>query len=183
MTRRAWPALLLAGACWAAQAQQGFEQEFESEDRLWREIEAQLPAYPRQENLFQVQGPAAVPNRYFLDTASLSVDPDGVVRYSLLVRTEGGAENVSFEGMRCATRERRLYAFGRPDGSWSRARNSRWEPVAPHVRQAQHHMILYHDFFCPDGQIVRGKDEVMRGLRLGLNPRIEELQRSWGGGE
>jgi len=181
VTCRAWPVLLLACAGAAAQAQQGFEQEFEDESKPWREVQAQLPAYPKNENLFQLQGPAAVPYRYFIDTISIAVGADGVVRYSLIVRTPGGAENVSFEGIRCETRERRLYAFGRPDGSWSRARGSRWERIEGNIRQAQHHMMLYHDFFCPDGRIVRDKDEIMRGLRLGLNPRIDELQRSWGG--
>ncbi len=180
MTRRAWPALLLAGACAAAQAQQGFEQEFEDENKPWREIQAQIPPYPKAENLFQVEGYPASPYRYFLDTASVSVDPDGVVRYSLVLRTPGGAENVSFEGIRCATRERRLYAFGRPDGSWSRARGSRWERIEANIRQAQHHLTLYRDFFCPDGSIVRDRDEIMSGLRLGLNPRLLEQRRDGG---
>lgn len=38
---------------------------------------------------------------------------DGIVRYVLVARSSAGTESVSFEGMRCATREVRIYAAQR----------------------------------------------------------------------
>lgn len=174
--------LFLWAAMASAQSQPGgFDQAFDGEERPWREIEAQLPAYPRPEKLLQFDPGGATANRYFMDVASISVDPDGVVRYSVLIRSAQGAENVSFEGIRCATRERRLYAFGRRDGSWSRARNSRWERIEAHVAQSRHQMILYSDFFCPEGRIAGDRDEIVDGLRRGMNRRLEYFYRGGGG--
>lgn len=55
--------------------------------------------------------------RFFVDAATLSVSDDGIVRYVLVARSPGGVDNVSLEGMRCATSEVRIYALGR-DGAW-----------------------------------------------------------------
>jgi hypothetical protein len=56
-----------------------------------------------------------------------------VVRYTVVVKSPAGAETVSFEGMRCESGERKLYAFGRADGQgggeWSRNRYARWDVI------------------------------------------------------
>lgn len=175
--------LLALAAGVAAQPQPGgFDQAFDGEDRPWREIEAQLPGYPRPENLSQFDPGGVTTNRYLIDTASISVEADGVVRYSMVIRSAQGAENVSFEGIRCDTRERRLYAFGRRDGSWSRARNSRWERIEANVAQSRHQLTLYTDFFCPEGRIVANRAEIVDGLQRGMNRRIEDLYRGGNGG-
>lgn len=147
----------------------GFERDFDAEEKPWREIEANLPAYPRPENLVAFEVSAATRHRHFLDTASLSVGEDGVVRYTVVIRTAGGAENVSFEGMRCDTGERKLYAFGRPTGSgggeWLRNRHARWEPIP--VRQAaSYQRELFYHYLCT----VEGKGDltaIRRNLKQG----------------
>src|SRR5664279_1821381 len=101
-----------------------FEEDYES--KQWQEVEVQLPAAPRQESLLPFYVSAATENRFYIDGATLSVGNDGVVRYVLLVLTPQGARNVTYEGMRCETRERRIYASGRQDGSWSKARKNEW---------------------------------------------------------
>lgn len=180
--RRAGLLLLLCAAGAGAQSQPGgFDQTFDGEDRPWREIEAQLPAYPRPENLFRFDPGGVTDNQYSIDIASISVDLDGVVRYSMVIRSAQGAENVSFEGIRCDTRERRLYAFGRRDGSWSRARNSRWERIEGNIAQSRYQLNLYTDFFCPEGRIAGGRQEIVDGLRRGMNWRLEDFKRGSGG--
>ena len=42
---------LLAPALASAQLT-GFEADFDEQKKTWKEIEAQIPAYPKQENLF-----------------------------------------------------------------------------------------------------------------------------------
>jgi hypothetical protein len=181
--RRAGLLLCVWAAVASAQSQPGgFDQAFDGEERSWREIESQLPAYPRAENLFQFDPGGTTANRYLIDTASISVSPDGVVRYSMVIRSAEGAENVSFEGIRCDTRERRLYAFGRRDGSWSRARNSRWERIEANVAQSRHQLTLYKDFFCPEGRIVANREEILDGLQRGMNRQLQDLYRGGNGG-
>ncbi len=163
-------ALLVPSLPVPAQADwRGFERDFDAEERPWQEIEASLPAYPRPENLVAFEVSAATRHRHFLDAAALSVGEDGVVRYTVVIRTAGGAENVSFEGMRCDTGERKLYAFGRVNasggGEWVRNRHARWEPIP--VRQAtSYQRELFYHYLCT----VEGKGDlnaIRRNLRQG----------------
>lgn len=161
---------------------QSFEEDFEAE-KPWKEIEAQLPPYPRAESLVAFEVSKAIPLRYFVDSESIAPGADGVVRYSLVVRSPSGAENVTFEGMRCTTREGKLYAFGRPDNTWSRNRHAQWEPIEVAVRQSAHQLILFRDFFCPERIMVSSREEAVRALREGMHPRAAEHYRSGGGGD
>lgn len=148
----------------AGMALADFDEDYEA--KKWEEIEVQLPAAPRQQDLVAFYVSAATDNRFFVDQASISVGGDGVVRYTLVVLTAGGVKNVSFEGMRCETRERRLYAFGRADGTWSRSRNNQWERVREAVNN-RHHAALFQEYFCPDGMMVRNVEEARELLRRG----------------
>lgn len=139
------------------------DSEFE-QDKPWVEIAAQLPPYPKAENLLPFNVSSATRNQHFVDTASISIGSDKVVRYTVVIESAGGAKNVSFEGMRCDTGERRLYAYGHPDGSWSKARNSGWEGIK-FRSLLSYHKALYEDCFCPDGINVRDPGEAVHNLR------------------
>lgn len=140
-----------------------FEFEFE-QDKPWVEMAAQLPPPPKADNLIPFTVSSITRNRHYVDAASISVGADKVVRYTVVVEMVGGARNVSFEGLRCESAERRLYAYGQPDGSWSRARQSHWETIK--LRSLlSYQKPLYEDFFCPDGIRVRDGVEAARNLR------------------
>ncbi len=135
----------------------------------WRELEAATPAFPRPENLREFYVSAVATNKYLIDSSTLAVGGDGVVRYVLVVRAAGGAENISFEGIRCEERSWKLYATGRADGQWSKARISEWRPIE-NKPVNRHHAALSRDFFCPDGNPIASADEGRNALRLGKNP-------------
>jgi hypothetical protein len=135
-----------------AQAEWGdFEYDFEANKKTWQEIEAQLPAAPQPANLIEVKLDSSTRNRLLIDQASLSIGNDGIVRYTAILRSPSGAENISFEGMRCETGERKLYAFGRTSGKdagqWARNRYARWEPIQPRLAGGYHRELFYH-YLC-----------------------------------
>jgi len=140
-----------------------FDFEFEN-DKPWVELSAQLPPYPKAENLVEFNVSSATHNRHFVDTESISVGEDKVVRYTVVIEAAGGARNVSFEGMRCATGERRLYAYGQPDGTWSKARNASWEGIK-FRSLLSYQKALFEDHFCPDGINVRDGKAAVQNLR------------------
>lgn len=107
---------------------------------------------------------ATTPNQFFVDEGSVSVGADGVVRFTLVVRTPGGAENVSFEGIRCATGERRLYASGRADGEWVVARNSVWQPIADNTYNRPRAALAW-DYFCDGPAAPRNREHALRLLQ------------------
>ncbi|MEW6676700.1 MAG: CNP1-like family protein [Pseudomonadota bacterium] len=124
-----------------------FEYEFDENAKAWTEIQSQIPPYPKAENLVEFIVSSATSNRFYIDYPSISVGQDGVVRYTVLIRSPAGAETVSFEGMRCETGERKLYAFGRKNGDWSRNRYAKWEFIP--VRQAtSHQRELFFHYLC-----------------------------------
>jgi len=139
---------------------------FSGPDPNWREGDYVLPAPPSEGSLRQFFVSAASPNRFLIDESSLSVEEDGVVRYVLVVRTPGGAENVSFEGIRCATGERRIYAMGRPGGEWVAARRSEWEPISNNAYNRPRAALAF-DFFCDGPAPPRSRDQALRQLRDG----------------
>ncbi len=148
----------------AAHAEWGqFEFEFD-QDKPWSEVVVQLPAYPKAENLIPFNASSATRNRHFIDADSISVGEDKVVRYTVVIEAAGGAKNVSFEGLRCESGERRLYAYGHPDGTWSKARNVKWEGIK-FRSLLSYHKALYEDHFCPDGIRVKDGKEAAQNLR------------------
>jgi len=157
-------ALLLAGIAAPAAAQWGvFESEFDEQKKSWSEIEARLPGYPRAENLIPFEAGGATPHRFYIDAPSLSVGEDGVVRYAMVVKAAGGATNVSFEGIRCETRQQKLYAVGRGDGRWVRARDPAWRAIE-YKELNRHHGVLYADFLCPERRRMTTVKQIVEAL-------------------
>jgi hypothetical protein len=141
----------------------GFDNEYE--EKPWAEIEVQLPAFPEQENLIPFKVGAINDTKYLIDGKSLSVDSDGVVRYTLVVVSSAGARNISYEGLRCASGERRFYAFGRSDKTWSKARSNQWVKIQGGSNN--HHVELYANYFCTVGAFITNAGEARRALLKG----------------
>jgi hypothetical protein len=135
----------------------------------WQELEVEPPAFPRPENLREFYVSALASNTFLIDASTLAVGSDGVVRYVLVVRTAGGAENTSFEGIRCSDNTWKLYATGSRGGQWSKARISEWRPIENKPIN-RHHAALSRDFFCPNGNPILTPDEGRNALRLGKHP-------------
>ncbi len=158
-------ALALAGAL-VSPLLLAVEFDDQYDEKPWEEVEVQLPAYPVAGNMIRFKVGAVADTTYLIDSESLSVGSDGVIRYSLEVVSQSGARNVSYEGMRCATAERRFYAFGRADGTWSKARGNQWVKISG--ASNNHHVELFSGYFCPPGSpSVASAEEALTVLRSG----------------
>lgn len=172
MTRRScWMAAWLLLAALPALADirfRTFEDDFDAPK--WQEQEVPPPDYPKDETLQEFYVSAGTTNRFFVDGATLNPGiADGVIRYVLVVRTPGGASNVTYEGIRCATRELRLYATGRSDGTWSKARLSEWKRIENKPIN-RHHAALSRDYLCPAGSMIQTAAEGREAFKLGKHP-------------
>jgi hypothetical protein len=140
-----------------------------------------LPPYPQDAQLIEFSAAPTSEFRFFIDGASLGVE-NGVVRYVLVARSAAGAENVSFEGMRCATGEVRLYALGRERG-WVR-RMGEWRPIASRNTPGSHN-ALYRDYFCPQREALASSNLLILALRRGgssiTNSLTEDVPRGASG--
>jgi len=68
--------------------------------------------------------------RLGIDPKTLTIDPDGVVRYVLVAKSSQGALNVLYEGIRCASAEVKVYARWDNVSSWNTSGKAEWEPLA-----------------------------------------------------
>ncbi len=151
-------------------AKPAFKDEFES-DKPWIEQLTQLPAYPDTKNLMSFDAGAVSGNQYFVDTTSIKIGEDGVIRFSLVIKSSSGALNVSYEGIRCATNERKLYALGRNDRTWAKPRISEWQKLG-FIRQFYAQRELSKNIFCPHQQIVSTPEEAIQALKAGMHRNI-----------
>lgn len=159
---RQWPRLvLLAAVILSSRIAAGVE---EPESNKVEEAAIPFPATPMQKNLRPLYVSVSTEHQFFVDLESIALGHDGVMRYTLVVQASGGATNLSYEGMRCQTRERRPYAFGRSDGTWSKARSNEWSRIIDGGAN-RHYAALFTDHFCPQGVTVESVDAARRSFR------------------
>jgi hypothetical protein len=144
------------------------DDDFDSQ-KPWQEEAVVLPAFPKDADLRDFYVSASTTNRFFLDDKSLSIGTDGIIRYTLVVQSPSGARSVSYEGMRCETRQRRIYATGNDDGSWAQNKSVHWFPVREASSNRQY-AALFVDYFCPDGTPVRGLAALRTKVEKGQRP-------------
>jgi hypothetical protein len=156
-------------------AQPKSDWEIKMETRDWQETEIKLPAYPKAEDLLPFEASAASTFRFFVDGQSIVAGRDGAVRYTLVARSASGAENVSFNGLRCKTNAHKVYATGRQDKTWSPVPNSEWKALEVKTVTRQH-IALMRDFFCPAGSPILTREEGVAALRQGIHPHAVSYQ-------
>ncbi|MET3447315.1 CNP1-like family protein [Ralstonia sp. 1138] len=88
-------------------------------DKPFKEDAVTFPAPPvdRDAVPFDVGSRDDSPLRFAIDPKSVSIGKDNVVRYTVLITSKTGARNVNYEGLRCDTAERRIYATLRNDSN------------------------------------------------------------------
>ena len=178
---KTWLALLLSCVAVSAAAQLGAldsrvrsnNYQGDEDEKPWQELEVDPPAFPQPQNLREFYVSAVATNTYLIDASTLSVGADGVVRYVLVVRTSGGATNVSFEGMDCKQGAWKHYATGHADGTWTRSRamHAEWRPIE-NKPVNRHHAALSRDYFCPLRNAIGTAEEGRNALRLGKHPAV-----------
>lgn len=161
---------LAAGECDTRKYYECYDYEDSEEGgKTWQEFKATMPPAPDPDKLIPFEVSVANANRFYIDPVSVSVGKDGVVRYTVVIEAAGGARTVNYEGLRCETRERRLYAFGQPDGTWIENQGAGWAAV--HKQQHKMHngyqAVLFDEYFCVDRIPVTSPDAATDALRRG----------------
>lgn len=157
-------AAFAAAACSTTKPQEQSDWERRNLQSVTTEEAVDPPAYPAAKDLLEFSVGGGDRFRFFIDAASLTVSKEGLVRYVLVARSPEGVDNVSFEGLRCASAEQRLYAVARPDHTWSGARGT-WRPVS-----LPRHVALARDYFCPQKEPIRDAYEGVLALQGGGHP-------------
>lgn len=142
------------------------EWEFDYDETLnkpWKELQATLPPYPREENLVPVQLKPTSGQTLLIDSASLSVAKDRVVRLVYVLRSPGGGQTVLFEGFRCATRSYKSYAYGLPGGALKPFPEVEWR-TAPWTDYGYRRELM-QSYFCADAYNPYPRATILRRAR------------------
>jgi hypothetical protein len=104
--------------------------EPEESEKPWQETVVNLPPFPRAQDLLPIRGDAGDPGyNYYIDVNSVTLTPDEVLRYTIIIQSPRGASNIVYEGIRCATSEIRTLAYGTREGSFKRMPEADWTYV------------------------------------------------------
>lgn len=118
----------LATACLVAPTAHALNQP--EEPPPWQETQVTPPASFSTDAVTPFVLEAQSSMRLGIDPKTLTIAPDGVVRYVLVAKSSQGALNVLYEGIRCASAEVKVYARWDNVSSWNTSDKAEWEPLA-----------------------------------------------------
>lgn len=169
--------LLLAAACLALAGCKTTGKQMPEEESKWinpfepktfKEEESILPPLPQDANLipFSVNGTGNL--TFAVDSKSVSVGKDNVVRFTVVISSTTGARNVNFEGLRCDAFERKIYAtlpMGAKEWQLNRGETREdWIRMQTSARNA-YAATLATDFFCEGHTVAGTPDAMVRDLK------------------
>ena len=101
--------------------------EPEEAEKPWQEQQGALPSFPRAQDLIPVRADTGADGyNYFVDVNSVSLTADKVLHYTIIIQSPNGASNIIYEGIRCATKEIKIVAYGTRDGRFARMLDPKW---------------------------------------------------------
>jgi len=132
----------------------------------WQEGEVIMPPYPQADDLLKVEVDRVdMPFDFYLDSKNISISPQaGLIRYTVVIRSNSGANNVLFEGMRCQTREYRTYAYGAYDKKFVKAQTSKWAYIEESGFMA-HRYNFFQYYMCGERQSPAPINEILRKVK------------------
>jgi len=132
--------------------------------RFWEEAEIKIPTAPPSKDLKPFYVSPTTQLKFALDTPSIVFGKDEVIRYVVVITSSSGAQQVTYEGIRCEKYEWRLYATMQSDGKWSKSPNSRWQ-VIKNTSYNSYHAALVRDAFCDNSIPRRSAKEIIPLLK------------------
>ena len=128
--------------------EEDFDRGKEVPGSEWEEDEVVMPPFPSADDLVEVDlSLPEFPFTLFIDRQSFSVGKDRVIRYTAVLRSRNGVENVSYEGIRCNHSQVQRYAYG-TGGRFRPVRNRDWRYIRKDGQDRFRTELVDH-FFCP----------------------------------
>jgi len=112
------------------------------------EAAVMLPSWPSEQDLIRVNlSLVDFPYTLLIDEKSLAVGKDRVIRYTAILRSAAGVDNIAYEGISCNSRQVRRYAYG-SRGQFRPVRKPEWRFVLRKGQDRYRHELI-ESYFCP----------------------------------
>jgi hypothetical protein len=107
--------------------------------------------------------PSYVTLKIGVDSNTIDVGADGVMRYVVVMRNTTGSTTVAYEGIQCAKGEVKTYARVNSVGTWVFANQPQWRSMADNIG-SRHAQAIVQQGGCEG---VGSKDVInaLKGLR------------------
>lgn len=167
MARARWAALLVAAALLVPAAP--VSAQYADLDRAdWKEDTPPPPPEYSVNRLIEIDMPRTSNIRMGVDPDTIRVNVEtGVVRYVVVARGPS-AVNATYEGIRCATGEYRVYARQVQGSPWTPVPDSEWKSVRDQGGVlVRHPYQLARGGMCMGATVRTSVSEIVRELRTG----------------
>ena len=138
-------------------------------DPDWKEAQTPAPPSFNVKQLIPIEMPSYVSLRFGIDPATLSITPDGVVRYVVVATNATGSINAMYEGLRCATGEVKTFARHGTSGQWSLSADPQWQNWDGNL-PSKHAMALAKQGLCEGRSVAASSVSVMVKALKNANP-------------
>lgn len=150
-------------ACAAAVAQ------YADLDRAdWKEDTVPPPPAYSSSGLIEIDMPRNASVKMGVDPKTIAINTEtGIVRY-VAVAQGPSAVNASYEGIRCATGEYRVYARQVQGGEWAPGGDTNWKPMMGQSNiMVRHPLQLARGGMCVGTAMPSSVREIVRALQTG----------------
>lgn len=160
MTIKSWGVACLLGLSLTAWAQRDVAL------MDWKESEVPPPPVFDAGKLLTFEVSRGSSLVYGVDPDTLSIADDGVLRYVMVAISPSGANNVMYEGIRCATAEVKTYARYTTEGMWKKVANVQWQSLYDNM-PSRHALQFARAGGCDGSAQASSVKEVVRQLKAG----------------
>lgn len=108
--------------------------------------------------------PAFVSLKFGVDPATISITPDGIVRYVVVARSQSGALTAFYEGILCARGEVKRYAHTQSDGSWRVDAKPSWRALNDN-QPSRHALVFARQGACDGSTTASSVADIVRALK------------------
>jgi hypothetical protein len=135
------------------------------DDPDWKESNAPTPPTFSVDKLLPLDMPPYVTLKVGIDPATLTITPDGIVRYVVVTRNASGSVNAMYEGIRCATGEVKTYARASSAGTWSMVAEPTWRDFTGNL-PSKHAWVFARQAAC-DGRATAASStaDIVKALK------------------
>lgn len=132
----------------------------------WQEAEAPPPPAWRKDGLITIEMPIRTSLNFGVDPTTLTIGPDGVVRYVMVAYSPTGSVNAMYEGLHCDTGEVKTYARSSESGHWNKVATPVWRELDVTQSATRHALAFARQGAC-DGNAPGGRtpEELIRRFK------------------
>jgi hypothetical protein len=119
---------------------------------------------PKSENLRFFKPSAETALQFAVDSKSLKIGKDGVLRYVVVITNTSGTQQIKFEGIRCESFEYKVFATLQENQSWRISPDSSWKRI-PNQGYNQYQATLGRGGFCAGESANSNFNQIFETLR------------------